>query len=384
MLLDEARLRQVIFNLLGNAVKFTHEGKVELRVGCRSKPDAPDRIDLRIEVSDTGIGIGREDQKTIFEPFEQSPGQKQKVYGGTGLGLSITSRLIGMMGGSLNLSSAPGRGSSFVIELTGVTALPAENVSAPAGSGTAEGGVPDPGFPGVSAFVVDDNLLNRRVLSASLRSRGIEVREAEDGAEFLRKFDEVRPDIVFMDLQMPGLSGEDTVLRLRERNGNLPVPVIACTALDPERARGIAKRAGIEEILFKPISRVRSPEYWSVSDRLPVVPPRFLRRRGRADGGADPGYRSRPPGRIDRVAGVRTTRRLGPSSQHIRIAPITGAADAIKKAGVEYQVPPLVAYAGELHHWINLFDVAKLKESMAAFPRIVENLRGEPVGEAAR
>ena len=385
VLLDEARLRQVIFNLLGNAVKFTHEGKVELRVGCRSKPDAPDRIDLRIEVSDTGIGIGREDQKTIFEPFEQSPGQKQKVYGGTGLGLSITSRLVGMMGGSLNLSSAPGRGSSFVIELTGVTALPAENVSAPAGSGTAEGGAPDPGFPGVSAFVVDDNLLNRRVLSASLRSRGIEVREAEDGAEFLRKFDEVRPDIVFMDLQMPGLSGEDTVLRLRERNGNLPVPVIACTALDPERARGIAKRAGIDEILFKPISR----------SALAGILERFRP----ASGGA--ASLPSPPGPVPpevptpdmdpaRRAELIELLESGPLAdwdrlrRHIRIAPITGAADAIRKAGVDYQVPALVAYAGELHHWIGLFDVAKLKESMAAFPGIVENLRGKPVGEAAR
>ena len=382
VLLDEARLRQIIFNLLGNAVKFTHEGKVELRVSCRAKPDTPDRIDLWIEVSDTGLGIEKEDQRTIFQPFEQSRGQKQKVYGGTGLGLSITSRLVGMMGGTLNLSSALGRGSSFVIELAAVGALRTENASGQPRQ--EEEGVTNQEFVGLNALVVDDNLLNRRVLSASLRSRGIEVREAGDGEECLRKFDEARPNLVLMDLQMPGLSVEDTVLRLRERNGDVPMPVIACTALDPERARGISERAGIEEILFKPISQ----------SALTKILERFRPATAKPDSAPSPKsvLTKDPVGDIDPAHRVALIRMLesGPLAdwdrlrKRLRIAPIAGAANVIKKAGIEYQVPPLVAYAEELHHWISLFNVAKLKESMDEFPRIVANLRGDPTGEDAR
>ncbi|MFP4357010.1 MAG: ATP-binding protein [Puniceicoccaceae bacterium] len=385
VLLDEARLRQIIFNLLGNAVKFTHEGKVELRAGCRSKPDAPDRTDLRIEVSDTGIGIGPEDQKTIFEPFEQSSGQKQKVYGGTGLGLSITSRLVGMMGGTLSLSSALGRGSSFVIDLTDVTVLPAQEAAFASASGTAEGRGPDHGFSGLRALVVDDNLLNRRVLSASLRSYGLEVCEAEDGEESVRKFDEARPDVVFMDLQMPGLSGAETIRRLRGRNGDLPLRVVACTALDPDRARGISRRAGIEEILFKPISR----------SALAGILERF--RPGSGVAAPPPSPPGPPPPeppavRMDpaRLGELVGSLRSGPLRdwdrlrRHIRIAPVAGAADAIRKAGVDYEVPALVDYSEELQHWIRLFDVVKLKEAMDRFPGIVENLRGESAGEVLR
>tara|TARA_R100000027_G_scaffold67028_3_gene64295 strand:+ start:12799 stop:16344 length:3546 start_codon:yes stop_codon:yes gene_type:complete len=387
LLLDEARIRQIIFNLLGNAVKFTHRGSVELRIGTRPSSDSPHRVDLTIEVIDTGIGIEKEDQRSIFEPFEQSRGQKQKVYGGTGLGLSITSRLVKMMNGNLSLSSSLGKGSSFVVKLEGVS--------------TMGGSKPDSGrdpnvlsetsglnelYQGREILVVDDNPLNRRVLGASLRSLGVEVREATDGTECLRKLTEKLPDLVLMDILMPGLSGGETTARIHENPDWKGLPVIACTALDLARARQVSESADFDDILVKPVSQ----------GALRSVLGRFLKRDSSVPAGeaanATPLIEEE---RIDVPAADEEVIVLGPEAaaelihdlegsflddwammkKRFRIEPILKASQEMHDLGRKYGSPELINYSEQLQHWIHLFDVQELKNAMEDFPDILDAIR---------
>ncbi|MBC2600353.1 ATP-binding protein [Puniceicoccus vermicola] len=381
LVLDEARIRQIIFNLLGNAVKFTHKGRVELRVSCAPSESSPHRVDLKIEVSDTGIGIEKEDQKNIFEPFEQSRGQKQKVYGGTGLGLSITSRLVKMMKGTLSLSSALGRGSSFVVDLQGVSVLQTLRPASNSGNGERES---EQVYSGRKVLVVDDNPLNRRVLVASLGTLGIEVREAADGEECLEKLKEARPDLILLDILMPGLSGGETAERIHERKEYDGLPIVACTALDLSKARKISETARFDDILVKPVSQ----------GTLRSVLSRFLRVKSKPD----EEKALEGPETVKKVADEPQSERSASSDpdrlaelvqkleveylsewdrlrKRFRIEPILQAANHMVQDGQEFGSPELVIYAEKLQHWISLFDVSKLKESMELFPSVIEEIR---------
>jgi CheY-like chemotaxis protein len=331
-------------------------------------------------VADTGIGIGREDQRSIFEPFEQSRGQKQRVYGGTGLGLSITSRLAKMMGGELSVSSVPDEGSVFVVDLprVAVVATPAEDSGEDAPRGFDEG----PRFPGGRVLVVDDNAMNRQVLAASLDSLGVEVRSAVDGEDCLARFRSFRPDLLLLDLLMPGLSGEEVALRIRGGGEGADTPVVACTAVDLPQAKEIAARAGIDDILVKPVSQ----------KALARVLGKHLRRAGAGADGSGVVAEEPPPPVVDGAAPGNlgeVVRRLEEDfapewdqlRRRLRIAPILRASENLKALGSEHEVSGIVEYAEELRYWIGLFDVEKLKEAMDRFPDLLERYRARLPGE---
>ncbi len=382
LILDESRLRQIIFNLLGNAVKFTHQGKVELRVSCKPTNEGQHCVDLKIEVADTGIGIEKEDQASIFEPFEQSRGQRQKVYGGTGLGLSITSRLVKMMSGSLSLSSAVGQGSSFVVDLRGVSTVEMTQVSS---GQTADGPARLNGFASGDVLVVDDNPLNRRMLGVSLQAMGVSVREASSGEECLKKLEEKRPDLILLDILMPGLSGGETAERIHRMEKFADLPIVACTALDLSRARSVSATARFDDILVKPISQ----------GALRSVLGRFLTEKSDADPSSEeqsetsesefviPESAAVPagtPAQLRELAEILDAEFLGDWTQLRRrqqIDPILTAANRMKSLGEAYGVPHLTRYADGLRHWAGLFDMEKLKELMDLFPLILERLRSD-------
>jgi len=238
---DPVRLRQVLTNLLGNAVKFTTRGTVTLLVARGSGPGR-----LRFEVRDTGIGIEPELQASIFDPFTQADAATTRRFGGTGLGLAICRSIAELMGGELRVESTPGEGSRFWFE----AALP------PAGSG---GTGRAPVAPAHSAplrgqvLVVDDMEVNLRVAAAMLRRLGLTVATAASGEEALAEVDRCRHDLIFMDCQMPGMDGYSTTQALLEKLGAECPPVIAMTAHAgaDERARCFA--AGMVEHLPKPV-----------------------------------------------------------------------------------------------------------------------------------
>lgn len=246
VLADEKRLRQVLLNLLGNAVKFTDRGSVTLTVGVPQKRAGS--VQLSFSVRDTGVGMSAEQLPAIFQPFEQV-GAIQRRSGGTGLGLSISRQLVEMMGGQVQVESEPGKGSLFwfAIDLplghvrTGSLANPAECTGY-------EG-------PRRRVLVVDDITANRAVLSAMLAELGFVVEEAVDGISGIEAAVRHRPDLVMMDIRMPAMDGLDAIAILRDHVDLHDVPIIAVSSGVTPADQARARAAGAMSFLPKPLDR---------------------------------------------------------------------------------------------------------------------------------
>jgi signal transduction histidine kinase/FixJ family two-component response regulator len=245
-LLDEKRLRQVLLNLLGNAVKFTDSGHVELKVSAANGPAG--QAHLRFDIEDTGVGMGHEQLQNIFKPFEQV-GDMRRRAGGTGLGLSISQQLVRLMGSDIQVASDPGQGSRFSFEL--LVPVDGSEIAVPSARRVElayEG-------PPKKALIVDDVPANRELLKDLLGELGFEVYLATNGEEGVRRAKECRPDIVFMDIAMPVMDGMEATRRIRQMPQTERTPVIAVSAsVAREDQEGMA-RAGANAFVGKPIDR---------------------------------------------------------------------------------------------------------------------------------
>jgi len=231
VLADERRLRQVLLNLLANAVKFTDRGEVSLRVSF----SPPAR--LRFEVRDTGIGISEDRWERIFQPFEQA-GDVQHRLGGTGLGLAISRELLRLMGSDIEIESRLGEGSAVCFELD----LPV--VQAHAAAAISESVVTGYEGPRRTILVVDDVAANRMVLGDMLAPLGFEMAEAANGREGLEKAQSLRPDLILMDSVMPETDGLEATRRLRQLPGLGEVAIIAISANASGTNEATARAAG--------------------------------------------------------------------------------------------------------------------------------------------
>jgi len=241
---DEGKLRQILINLLGNAVKFTTNGCVTLRISKEEKRR------WRFEVEDTGPGISPELRQRIFEPFQQGP--EAKGQGGTGLGLAIAQRQVKIMGGSLQVRSAPGQGSVFSFAID----LPPANVRRMRPGDEFAAVERIAGGTEVRALVVDDILENREVLSLMLTLIGCNVNVAKNGEEALDLISVAQPDIVFLDMRLPGISGFDTARRIvKDWGARIKLVAMSASALEHERERYL--KAGCDDFVAKPFRAER-------------------------------------------------------------------------------------------------------------------------------
>ncbi len=244
---DPLRLEQILTNLLSNALKFTARGQVRLEVGTLEPVGTHAR--LRVCVADTGIGMDAATRAHVFAPFTQGDASIARRFGGTGLGLSISRRLVELMGGRLTVTSEPGVGSTFILEVrlevAPADALPAATAPAPARL---------PTWTGTRVLVAEDQPLNQRVIGDMLRLLGVEVTLANHGGEALERLAAGSFDAVLMDIQMPVMDGLTATRHIREHPAWAGLPVIALTAgvTAPERER--IRANGLSDLLPKPVT----------------------------------------------------------------------------------------------------------------------------------
>jgi PAS domain S-box-containing protein len=251
---DEVRLRQIIFNLIGNAIKFTSRGHIKLRVfteNARQIETADNHssevADLTIEVTDTGIGISIEKQATIFDPFVQE--QKYKQFGGTGLGLSICRRLADLMGGTISLKSELGKGSVFTVKFPSVTCL---QIFAPLR--TEETIDPDRvTFEKAKILIIDDVPANRSYLADALKETQLMTYEAENGAAGLEKALEIIPNLIITDIRMPVMNGFEFIEKLKDQPELQHIPVLAYSASVLKTQKQKIFQRDFSGLLIKPV-----------------------------------------------------------------------------------------------------------------------------------
>jgi CheY-like chemotaxis protein/nitrogen-specific signal transduction histidine kinase len=242
---DPTRLRQVLGNLMSNALKFTDDGSVSLSVSRDSDNSA--RARMRFIVEDTGIGIPAETLPNLFSPFVQGDGSTTRRYGGTGLGLAICKQLVVLMGGSIEVHSEPGKGSRFVVQVEFERADPVQKV---ADRVTGRASLPRR----LHVLVAEDNPVNQLVAQRILERHGCSVDVVATGTAAVLQHQVEKYDLILMDCQMPELDGYEAARRIRTANRQVRVPIIALTAqaFPDDRERCLA--AGMDDYVSKPIN----------------------------------------------------------------------------------------------------------------------------------
>ncbi len=377
LVLDEVRLRQILINLLANAVKFTHRGSIRLCVHEHRRAGDPpsrpsDHLDIAFEVEDTGMGIPATEQQRIFDPFRQQTAHPPGQEGGTGLGLSITRSLVTLMNGDISLESGVGVGSTFRIELRGV----------PFFHRAAQGPVRAPeeadlDFAPATLLLVDDAPSNRSLIHGYLEDRNLRIIDAQSGEEALRLLRigpgqsagppaVSRPDAILMDICMPGMDGYEATRRIKDHPLYGEVPVIALTASatkeEEERALSI-----FDAFIRKPVSR---------GQILAVLRGHLPRRPQGEDAWGPPPRAARPadapplaPEITDRIR-----RELLPRWREIKdlyfIDDVADFARKVEAVAVEHQVSDLADYGLRLRKSAERPDVEEMGRLMSRFESV--------------
>ena len=243
---DSGRLRQILFNLVGNAVKFTMQGEVNVRAYAEGAGSDPGRFDLCLEVSDTGIGIPKEKLAAIFEPFTQVDGSLTRQYGGTGLGLSIVKRLVELMGGRVQLESEEGVGTTVRFR------VPLQSLPDAQPRRETQGQVAGPSYK-LKILLVDDDLPNQLVAKRMLEKQGHTVVCVTTGREAVAILDRDKFDLILMDVQMPEMDGVEATKEIRKDERFHYLPIIALTAHSMIGDRERFLEAGMDDYLAKPV-----------------------------------------------------------------------------------------------------------------------------------
>jgi signal transduction histidine kinase/ligand-binding sensor domain-containing protein/ActR/RegA family two-component response regulator len=246
---DPTRIRQILINLVGNAIKFTEQGGIVVSLTAEEREE--NRVDLLMAVSDTGIGIDPDKTSVIFKAFEQSDGSTTRRYGGTGLGLAICTKLSAIMGGQIWVDSTPGKGSTFYVQLSLGKCASAPVAKKPIPS------VPSAARP-FSILLAEDQPVNRRLAGALLARLGHQVAFAQNGREAVEQFRAAAFDVILMDVHMPEMDGLEATRKIRAAEREDPArrrtPIIALTALAMEGDRDLCRGAGMDAFVAKPFS----------------------------------------------------------------------------------------------------------------------------------
>jgi len=371
LLFDETRLRQILFNLVGNAIKFTHEGGVMVNVKRKDRYEEGSHVDLFIEIIDTGIGICEESQQAIFEPFRQKDGQSTRRYGGTGLGLTITKRLVNLMNGTISLKSEADKGTTFEIF------LPHIQISATVESHASEAeDVSGIKFMNPKILLVEDVESNRKVIRGYLESYNVRIIEAENGSIGIEKAQKFKPDLILMDMQMPGIDGYEASRILKEEKKLSFIPIIALTASSLKR--DVAEIQNLcNGYLRKPVTKSRL-----ISELKKFLPftkpeePEEKTARQEMDYSYNFKQLSLQKNRIPKKLVDMFRTRIIPEYENIMKnksnKKIRNFASMVLKTGKEYDIEVLESYGIELEEYLDSFNVKNINMLLTDFSELAE------------
>ncbi len=367
LILDENRLRQVLFNLVGNAVKFTEEGHIGIKVQHSENERDASCVDLIIEVEDTGMGIPKEDQQLIFKEFTQREGQSTRRYGGTGLGLSISSSLVKLMQGEIQLESSEGKGSVFRIVLPSV-AIGITDFSI-SSKGSFNFRAID--FEPAKILIVDDVKPNRDLVREVFKDTQISILEAENGQQGVIMAREFFPDLVLMDIRMPVMDGHEATALLKHDERTRHIPVVALTASVLIRELEAIEHSGFDAYLKKPVSR--SEMFHQMCAFLKYSDKAINKEQKSRGHTLSPGQAQALPELLDRLEkeimllweDILKRQSMERTQQF---------AEKILETGQKYQIELLTQYGDELMDCIDQFDIDKLSFKINTFPVLIERI----------
>ncbi|MFK7826700.1 MAG: response regulator [Oligoflexales bacterium] len=254
-IVDQIKLKQVLMNIVGNAIKFTQVGNVRIRVYPVSAPSQAVDEKIEFEIIDSGIGVAQEDQKRIFEAFTQADTSKTKNFAGTGLGLTISKKIIDLMSGTISLDSEKGKGSSFKFQIkansteAGASATPNQNQ--PVSEENKDKNINHK----KRVLVAEDNYINQMVIKNYLKKLGYTADIAENGVEALKLLKNSTYSIIFMDCNMPEMDGYICTKKIKEKYGISAPPIIAVTANSTTENRNKCAEAGMDDFIKKPYTK---------------------------------------------------------------------------------------------------------------------------------
>ncbi|MCD4650363.1 MAG: PAS domain S-box protein, partial [Candidatus Cloacimonetes bacterium] len=362
MILDEVRLRQILLNVVGNAVKFTDQGSILLSVRMLKINTDRSKADIEFTVRDTGIGVANNQQERIFEAFRQQDGQSNSKYGGTGLGLAITRRLVNMMNGEISIKSEKGKGSTFHILLKNVTiAASTSNSLESATLGTSH-----VRFTESTVLVADDVSTNRILIRGFLDGTQLTIIEATNGQEAFELTQKHHPDIILMDMKMPLMDGLESTRKLKQDTDLRNIPIIALTAMAMKEDKEAISKAGCDGYLTKPVGMediifelMRFLPYTtdSAEPELPESGLIVLNENQIA----------RLPELISNIdkEGIPYWERI---SKTPIISKIRGFAESISEMGMKFEIPIVTVWGNNLLSLADSFDVEKMQQKVSEFP----------------
>ncbi len=382
VMLDEIRLRQILFNLVGNSVKFTDEGYIKLqlkhRYAKKEKGRPPAGLELIFTVEDTGIGIQSDQKDLIFEAFKQQKGQSAGKYGGTGLGLSITRRLVEIMGGTISLESQIGKGSKFHVTFKNVREMKLDDVHENSERIDHHSLVFEP----ATILIVDEIYPNRQLLMEFLNFPGLDFLEAENGREAVDVAREHHPDLIFMDMKMPVMDGYQATNIIKGSKDLAQIPVIVLTANALKEQEQEVLQMGCDGYLRKPVNRTEL-----LMETMAFLP--YTNNAEIAAAEAEPDFMEHS----DAIS-ADTSAYSGDNLQKLLelmegdlmenwhqinhtffVDEIEYFASTVKELGDKYNMLPLRDWGQQLMEQVKSFDMEKIPGTLKGYPSLVEILK---------
>ena len=361
LLLDATRLRQILFNLIGNAVKFTEQGHICLRARVGNEDQIRSKLDLYIDVEDTGIGIPPEHQAIIFKEFEQLEGQDIRKYGGSGLGLAISQRLTEMMGGELALVSQQGLGSTFSVHLKAVDiASLATATETPAESNE------QIKFHPARILVVDDVADNRSLLRECFADKNLSIYEVENGLQAVEKASEAAIDLILMDIRMPVMDGYQAAEKIKAFSS---VPIIALTASVMQDEYERSKSIHFDAYLRKPV--LKADLYAELKRFLPYEIVTAPEEQTKALTLTAAEVQALPAALQQLEALCLVAEQI---SRNNNISEIEKFAQDLLSIGQQQGISVISQYANQLQTDIDCFDIVSMKQMLLDFPVLLTRL----------